>query len=227
MKVIAYYRVSTQKQGNSGLGLEAQRQAVTDYLSKISSTLIEEFQEIESGTKDDRPQLQKALRKCRLTGATLLIAKLDRLSRNRRFLMELADSSIEFVCCDMPEANNFTVGLLACLADYERQLISERTKAALKAAKARGVKLGNPNLLRVRNQDTTAARNAHLSVSQRRREEIAQVIEEMEQEAGCSLSSRSLAERLNDAGYTTRRGGQWSHVGVLRVRAATQTTKSR
>jgi len=217
MKAIAYYRVSTAKQGRSGLGLEAQQHAVNEYLKSSGADLVAEFQEVESGSKDNRPELQKALRKCRLTGATLLIAKLDRLSRNRRFLMELSDSSIRFVCCDMPEANNFTVGLLACLADYERQLISERTKAALQAAKARGVVLGNPNLELVRNQDTTNARKARMEQTQARRAEIREVIGEIEQDAGESLSSRAMAARLNDAGYTTSTGGQWSNMAVLRV----------
>lgn len=217
MKAIAYYRVSTAKQGKSGLGLEAQQHAVNEYLRTSDADLVAEFQEVESGSKDNRPELQKALRKCRLTGATLLIAKLDRLSRNRRFLMELSDSSIKFVCCDMPEANNFTVGLLACLADYERQLISERTKAALQAAKARGVVLGNPNLELVRNQDTTNARKARMEQTQARRAEIREVMGEIEQDAGESLSSRAMASRLNEAGYTTSTGGQWSNMAVLRV----------
>jgi len=217
MKAIAYYRVSTAKQGRSGLGLEAQQHAVNEYLRSSGADLVAEFQEVESGSKDNRPELQKALRKCRLTGATLLIAKLDRLSRNRRFLMELSDSSINFVCCDMPEANNFTVGLLACLADYERQLISERTKAALQAAKARGVVLGNPNLELVRNQDTTNARKARMEQTKARRAEIREIMGEIEQDAGESLSSRAMASRLNDAGYTTSTGGQWSNMAVLRV----------
>ena len=217
MKAIAYYRVSTAKQGKSGLGLEAQQHTVNEYLKSSGADLVAEFQEVESGSKDNRPELQKALRKCRLTGATLLIAKLDRLSRNRRFLMELSDSSIKFVCCDMPEANNFTVGLLACLADYERQLISERTKAALQAAKARGVVLGNPNLELVRNQDTTNARKARMEQTQARRAEIREVMGEIERDAGESLSSRAMAARLNDAGYTTSTGGQWSNMAVLRV----------
>jgi DNA invertase Pin-like site-specific DNA recombinase len=153
-KHINYYRVSTAKQGLSGLGLEAQKNTALEYLSRVGGELIESYTDIESGSKNNRPELEKALRKCRLTGATLLIAKLDRLSRNRRFLMDLQDSSINFVCCDMPEANNLTVGLLACMADYERELISERTKAALEAAKARGVVLGNPNLGLVRNTDS-------------------------------------------------------------------------
>ena len=151
-KFVAYYRVSTAKQGKSGLGLEAQQAATATYLGRVGGDLVKSFSEVESGSNNNRVELHKALRECRLTGATLLIAKLDRLSRDRRFLMDLQESSINFVCCDMPEANNLTVGLLACLADYERELISERTKAALQAAKARGVKLGNPSLGLVRNQ---------------------------------------------------------------------------
>jgi DNA invertase Pin-like site-specific DNA recombinase len=221
VKYVAYCRVSTNKQGASGLGLEAQQKAVADHLSGNDGELVAEYQDIESGGKDDRPELQKALRKCRLTGATLLIAKLDRLSRNRRFLLELADSSINFVCCDMPEANNFTVGLLACLADYERQLISERTKAALAAAKARGVKLGNPNLADVRNTDTTKATAAKMAKASARNAEIREVIYELKDEYG-DLSSRAIATRLNEAGYTTATGRPWHHQGVLRVLAAQQ-----
>ena len=119
MKFIAYYRVSTVKQGQSGLGLEAQQNAVAEYLKSNAGELVTEYTEIQSGSKDNRPELQAALRQCRLTGATLLIAKLDRLSRNRSFLMNVQDSSVQFVAVDMPEANHFTVGLMACLADYQ------------------------------------------------------------------------------------------------------------
>lgn len=215
MKFIAYYRVSTTKQGQSGLGLEAQRKAVSDYLAGRDGDLITEYTEVQSGSKDNRAELQKALRQCRLTGATLLIAKLDRLSRNRRFLLELADSSTNFIAVDMPEANNFTVGLLACLADYERQLISERTKAALQAAKARGVTLGNPDLDRVRNTDTTAANATRTAKAQAHRAEVHQIITEL-QEAG-AMSLRQVAAQLNQAGYQTARGGSWHPQSVARV----------
>jgi DNA invertase Pin-like site-specific DNA recombinase len=177
---------------------------------------MENYTDVESGSKDNRTELQKALRRCRLTGATLLIAKLDRLSRNRRFLMDLQDSSVNFVCCDMPEANNFTVGLLACLADYERELISERTKAALKAAKARGIKLGNPNLAKVRNTDTTQATAARQETASIRNAELKQVIQEMQESMG-SMSLRQIAERLNEAGYTTARGLGFHAVSVSRI----------
>lgn len=219
-KFVAYYRVSTAKQGKSGLGLEAQQNTANTYLAKINGELVGSYQDIESGSKDDRPELQKALRECRLTGATLLIAKLDRLSRNRRFLMDLQDSSINFVCCDMPEANNLTVGLLACLADYERELISERTKAALKAAKARGVKLGNPNLDLVRNTDTTAATAAKVLKAKARNNEIKDVIQEIKGSVTDRLTLRQIADKLNNAGYTTARGAQFQATTVNRILAA-------
>jgi len=217
VKYVAYYRVSTAKQGIAGFGMDAQQKAVENFLAGKGTELINQYREMESGAKNDRPELHKALRKCRLTGATLLIAKLDRLSRNRRFLMELADSSINFVCCDMPEANNLTVGLLACLADYERQLMSERTKAALAAAKARGVKLGNPQLAKVRNLDTSNATAAKSATAAARNAEIREVIHELKADAGEDLSSRAVAGLLNEAGYTTSTGRPWHHQGVLRA----------
>jgi len=220
MKYVAYYRVSTAKQGIVGLGMRAQQQAVENFLAGKDGELLSQYREVESGRKNNRPELHKALRKCRLTGATLLIAKLDRLGRNRRFLMELADSKLNFVCCDMPEANNLTVGLLACLADYESQLISERTKAALAVAKARGVRLGNPNIANVRNTDTRKATAAKVANATARNTEIREVIHELKVDAGERLSSRAIATLLNEAGFTTSTGRPWHHQGVLRVLAA-------
>jgi len=217
---VSYIRVSTQKQGRSGLGLEAQQQAVNDYLHTHGGNLIGQFSEVESGSKDDRPELHKALRACRLKGGTLLIAKLDRLSRNHRFLVELQDSAINFICCDMPDANRLTIGLMANIADYERQLISERTKAAMTAAKARGVVLGNPRLAEFRNTDPRKATAARVAKSQAYKAEIMGVIIEMETEVGGFLSAKEIASRLNDAGYQTPRGCEWSHTQVLRVRPA-------
>ena len=219
-KYIAYYRVSTVKQGQSGLGLEAQKASVADYLAGVSGELINEYTEIQSGKKNNRLELDKALRKCRLTGATLLIAKLDRLSRNAAFLMNLQESAIKFIACDMPEANNLTVGLMACLADYERVLISNRTKEALKAAKARGVKLGNPKLDQVRCTDTTAARTARVEKAKERNTEILEVINEIQSNAGSELSLRQISKQLNEAGYTTARGKAWQATSVMRVLAA-------
>lgn len=217
IKFVAYYRVSTAKQGKSGLGLEAQESATTNHLAKVGGQLIGSFKEVESGSKDDRPQLQRALRECRLTGATLLIAKLDRLSRNRTFLMNMQASSIAFVCADMPEANNLTIGLLSCMADYERQLISERTKAALQAAKARGVVLGNPNLDLVRNTDTTAARAAWVNQASDRNAEIKEIVQEMQEADSELVSLRQIAAKLNSAGYTTTRGSKFLPTSVSRV----------
>ena len=145
MYYIAYYRVSTKGQAVSGLGLEAQRAAVCTY-THGRGEIIGEYTETESGKKTDkvRPELNKALQQCRLTGATLVIAKLDRLARNACFLLGLQESGVKFVCADMPEANEMTIGILAVVAEEEARMISERTKAALAAARARGVRLGNP-----------------------------------------------------------------------------------
>jgi DNA invertase Pin-like site-specific DNA recombinase len=144
-KLVAYERVSTARQGKSGLGLEAQRKAIEDYAATKGGTILARFTEVESGRKNDRPELEKALQLARITGATLVIAKLDRLSRNAAFLLTLRDAGVSFVACDMPEANDLTVGIMALVAQQEREAISRRTKEALAAAKARGVKLGNPN----------------------------------------------------------------------------------
>ena len=141
-RFIAYYRVSTKRQGESGLGLEAQQAAVEQYLGSFSSNLIKSFTETESGRRDDRPQLQAALEACRIHQAKLVIAKLDRLARSASFLLNLRDAGVDFVCCDMPDANRLTVGILAMVAEDEAERISQRTTAALKAAKARGKKLG-------------------------------------------------------------------------------------
>jgi DNA invertase Pin-like site-specific DNA recombinase len=141
-RFVAYYRVSTAQQGRSGLGLEAQREAVRVFLDGSAGALAEAFTEVESGKNDDRPQLARALDTCRLTGAVLVIAKLDRLSRDAHFLLGLEKAGVEFVAADMPNANRLTVRLMAVIAQEEREMISARTKAALAAAKARGKKLG-------------------------------------------------------------------------------------
>ena len=138
-KFVAYYRVSTDRQGRSGLGLEAQRRAVLDFLDGGRWELVEEFQEVESGKRNDRPELARALAACRLHDATLIIAKLDRLARNVAFVSNLMESRVEFVAVDFPQANRLTVHILAAVAEHEREMISQRTRAALAAAKARGV----------------------------------------------------------------------------------------
>src|SRR6476660_1180485 len=141
-RFVAYYRVSTDRQGRSGLGLEAQQKAVIDFLNGGASELVGEFVEVESGKKSDRPELARAIEACRKHKARLVIAKLDRLSRNLAFVATLMDSGVEFVAVDNPHANKLTIHILAAVAEHEREAISERTKAALAAAKARGKRLG-------------------------------------------------------------------------------------
>jgi len=140
---VAYYRVSTDKQGIKGLGMDAQREAVVRFMAG-KGELAAQFVEVESGRKDNRPQLQAALAECRKRRAVLVIAKLDRLARNVHFISGLMNSNVEFVAVDMPSANRLTIHVLAAVAEHEREMISQRTKAALAAAKARGTKLGNP-----------------------------------------------------------------------------------
>jgi DNA invertase Pin-like site-specific DNA recombinase len=144
-RLVAYERVSTVRQGASGLGLEAQRKVIEDFAVARGAEVLARFTEVESGRKANRPELAKALHLAKVTGATLVIAKLDRLSRNAAFLLALRDSGVRFVAVDMPEANDLTVGIMALVAQAEREAISRRTKEALAVAKARGVKLGNPN----------------------------------------------------------------------------------
>src|SRR6516162_418624 len=144
-KFVSYLRVSTVRQGKSGLGLEAQRKAVRDYLDGGNWQLVQEFVEVESGRHSERPQLAAALAACKKHKARLVIAKLDRLSRNLAFIATLMESGVEFIAADMPFANKLTIHILAAVAEHEREAISERTKAALAAAKARGTRLGNPN----------------------------------------------------------------------------------
>src|ERR1700744_4357099 len=141
-KFVSYLRVSTQRQGKSGLGMEAQREAVASYLNGGKWTLVQEVVEVESGKRSDRPKLAQALSLCRLHRATLLVAKLDRLARNVAFISALMESGVKFVAVDLPQANELTVHIMAAMAEYEAKAISARTRVALAAAKARGTQLG-------------------------------------------------------------------------------------
>jgi len=215
-RFIAYYRVSTARQGRSGLGLEAQQRAVRDYLNGGSWKLAGEFTEVESGKRDDRPELAEALAACRVHRATLVIAKLDRLARDARFLIGLQKAGVSFRAADMPEANEMVVGIMAVVAQAERKMIGERTRVALAAAKARGVKLGGrpENLKRT----TIGRRNANAKRSAKANARAADLLPTIKalQAAGISSVS-SIAKGLNEQGITAPRGGQWQAVQVQRV----------
>lgn len=208
---IAYYRVSTQKQGNSGLGLEAQKTMVKHYL-KDNDVLLAEFEEVESGKNDNRPQLQKAIEKCKNEGAMLLIAKLDRLSRNAGFIFLLKDSQVNFKCCDMPEANSLTIGIMAVLAQEERELISKRTIAALEELRNKGKKLGSPqNLTReAQKQGAEAMRQKALN-NENNRKATALIVSLRE----TGKSYARIAQQLNDNGFKTSRGYTFSASQVM------------
>lgn len=218
MRVVAYQRVSTHKQGASGLGIEAQAEAIRQFVASSKAELLAAHTEVESGGSCERPELIEALRRCRLTGATLVIAKLDRLSRSAAFIAHLQDAGVRFLCCDMPEANDLTIGIMAAMAQHERKAISERTKAAMAAAKRRGVVFGNPRLDEVRNTDTTAALAKRDENARARNADYLAVIMEFEAEAGRPLSGRELAKLLDDAGYRTARGKRFTHTQALRIR---------
>lgn len=214
-KYIAYYRVSTADQGRSGLGLEAQQETVKRYIQKMGGELLEEYTEIESGAKNDRPQLNKALNLARRRGSIFIIAKLDRLSRNHLFISQLMESKVEFVACDIPEANSFTIHIFSALAQQERELISTRTKQALQAKKAQGVTLGTPRNLTESAQ--AKGRRMGNEVKSRKAEEFARlmlpVIQGYQAE---DLSLRAIARKLNEAGELTASGktGAWTATAV-------------
>jgi DNA invertase Pin-like site-specific DNA recombinase len=216
-RFVSYLRVSTAKQGQSGLGLEAQRQAVADYLNGGQWQLITEVVEIESGKRSDRPKLAEALRLCRLHNATLVIAKLDRLSRDAHFLLGLEKAGVDFVAADMPSANRLTVGIMAMVADEERRMISKRTKDALAAARARGTRLGGDrgNLPAVAKEGALASVAARIKKAESRASDLAPIIEELK--ASGAVSLRQIAAGLNSKGIRTARGGAWSAVQVQRV----------
>ena len=214
-RFVSYYRVSTRGQGESGLGLEAQKQAVLSFLQGGNWTLLREFVEIESGKQDNRPKLREALKLCRVTGSKLVVAKLDRLSRNLGFLVNLREAGVPFVCADNPNANELTIHLLSVLAQHERQVISERTKAALRAAKARGVKLGNPGIRDLRPNQREAANAARMALADSFVEDVAEIITDI-QEAGVD-SLAGIARELNSRGIPAQRGGLWQAAQVRRV----------
>jgi DNA invertase Pin-like site-specific DNA recombinase len=204
-KFISYLRVSTDKQGERGYGLDAQRKAINDYLNGGSWELLGEFVEVESGKRNDRPKLAEALAACKRQRARLIIAKLDRLSRNVAFIATLMDGKVDFICCDFPQANRLTLHVLAAVAEHEREMISERTRAGLAAARERGVKLGGPRL--------PVMNEARLADAVARAQAIAPLLAEL-----AGMSARAIAAELNKRRVETPTGAPWSAKTVIRAR---------
>ncbi|MDA8987533.1 recombinase family protein [Planktomarina temperata] len=221
--IVTYLRVSTARQGKSGLGLEAQQKAVSDYLSTGQWNLLEEFVEVESGKNSKRPKLLEAIELCKASGAKLLVAKLDRLARDAAFLMNLKDAGIDFVCADMPEANRLTIGIMALVAEQEREAISKRTKEALAAAKARGVQLGayRDGVYVGGKGNADTARNASEARTAKFRANAVDKLPLLKRyDPDGSMSLRAIADIFNRYGVKTVSGrGQWSANAVRRLKA--------
>ncbi len=214
-RFVAYLRVSTQRQGYSGLGLEAQREIIKNYLRDTKP--IFEYVEVESGRKTDkgRPKLKEALSQCRTYGAKLIVAKLDRLARNVSFLSALLDSDVEIVFCDFPQANKMVLHILASISQYEAELISTRTRQALAAKKARGCKLGNPEHLMnkhktaIENSNNTNRKKAEDNPNNKRAVAMLRILAEQ----GMTLTE--MTEKLNKEGFVTSKGYQFRASQVL------------
>lgn len=223
---VAYYRVSTDKQGASGLGLDAQRAAVLDHINGNGDKLIAEYTEVESGKRNDRPQLAEALKLCRKEKAKLVIAKLDRLARNVAFISNLMESGVDFVAVDMPDANRLTVHILAAVAEHERDMISQRTKDALAEAKAKGTKLGNPrkrdsidkdgNLKIGRARAGKIGRQRLREKADQHASKVSTIIEGIKEKQG-KATLQSIADALNNMHIPTARGGDWHPATVRNI----------
>jgi len=215
MRFVSYLRVSTERQGQSGLGLEAQRAAIAAYTAGRGE-LATEFLEVESGKRADRPQLEKALAEAKRLGAVLVIAKLDRLARNVAFIATLIERKVEIAACDMPEANRVFLHIMAAMAEHEAQAISDRTKAALAAAKARGVKLGWAIPDRASEAAGASQRAAvqRIDKADRHATTVRPLIEALQ---GQGLSLRRIAAELNARNVKTARGGSWHAMTVRNV----------
>lgn len=223
-KFVAYYRVSTKRQGQSGLGLDGQKTAVTEFATKSGGVVAATYTEIESGKRSDRKEFAKAVAHARRSRATLLVAKLDRLSRNVAFLSALMESGADFVACDNPHANKFTIHILAAVAEHEAEQISQRTKAALAAAKARGTKLGSSRPGHWDGREdrrqagqakaVEAAAIAHRAATAEVYADLVPVVTELHAQ-GTTL--QAIADELNAQGHTTRRGKPWGPMQVMRL----------
>ena len=221
-KLVAYYRVSTRKQEQSGLGLDAQKAAVADYAQKHDGEIIAEYVETETGKTSDRPKLAEAIGHTRLSAATLVIAKLDRLARNVHFTSGLMESGVEFVACDNPDANKLTIHLLAAMAEHEATQISNRTREALQAAKARGVRLGSARPGHWEGREhlrgwVKATKAAAKKRSEKARAEYEFLVPTLRRMQAEGQSLRQIAAWLNKQGHTTRRGKAFTGAIVWRV----------
>ena len=214
-KYVAYLRVSTQKQGFSGLGLEAQKEIIKNYLhTKIP---IAEFTEVESGRKTDRPKLKDALALCRTTGATLIVAKLDRLARNVSFLSNLLESDVDIVFCDFPQANKMVLHILAAISQYEAELTASRTKAALQAKKARGEKLGNPEHLMDKHEQAIAKSNQTNSDKAKNNPNNKRAVAFLKVMISQDKSLQEMTNILNNEGFVTVQGCRFVPATVKRL----------
>jgi DNA invertase Pin-like site-specific DNA recombinase len=221
--LFSYYRVSTAQQGASGLGLEAQREAVARHVAGAGGVIVAEFEEIESGKKNDRPQIAAALGACRLRRASLVIAKLDRLARNVHFVSSLMESGVDFVACDNPHATKLIIHILVAVAEHEREMISARTKAALAAVKARGGKLGNPRLKPGDRRAARAARAVRTANAAAHARDVLPYITAA-RAAGCASLS-DLARALTARGIQTPAGAlEWNTTQIRRILARAETT---
>ena len=210
-KYVAYYRVSTRAQGDSGLGLEGQRAAVAGY---VKGVIVAEFTEVESGKNNQRVQLAAAIDRANKEGAVLVIAKLDRLSRNASFIFALRDSGVNFQCVDMPDANTLTIGIFATLAQHERELISSRTKSALQAKIAQGAKLGKPENLTSAAQAKGAAANRQLAIDNPESRKAEGLAKELRKN---KKTYTEIAEKLNQFGFKTAQGSTFYPMQVKRL----------
>jgi DNA invertase Pin-like site-specific DNA recombinase len=229
-KFVTYLRVSTARQGISGLGLEAQRAAVNAHLNGGNWKIVAELVEVESGKRSDRPQLLKAMRLCRMHGATLLIAKLDRLSRNVAFLSNLMEAGVPFTAADMPEADKTHLQMMMVFAEHEARAISTRTKAALAAAKARGTKLGgrrvsSERFSQIAAEGRAASRAIRTQAAETRAGDRLEAIEDVRAAGATTL--RAIAAALNERGIPTpTQKGEWSAVQVQRILARTESPRN-
>lgn len=213
-RYVGYYRVSRKRQGLSGLGLSAQRQAVIDRL-RDGGQLMAEYTEVESGRRTDRPKLAEALSACRLHRAVLIIAKLDRLARNVAFVSALMEAGVEFEACDFPQANRLTIHILAAVAEHEAKMISDRTRVALAAAKARGTPLGGFRGRIGTSTDLEKARAARTAKANQRALDLMPTIQSLREEGRTSFAS--IATGLDTWQISTARGGRWSAAQVRRI----------